>query len=243
MAAWRQQLDLFALALRRATVLQLPATDAAEADAPTLHASDAHLPGAGWIVGIAAGLAFALLGLLLRSSPWGAAVAALAATTVAVAVTRGSGETALYRTAERLHAPGAAGHSGSGSLVLVLLMAGRFFLLATIASLSAPAVITVLFAAHVVSRLAPLLLARSLDGDLPPRSVQIGAAWCLVPLAVLALVAGLGALAIAVIAATLACYGLWRLARRQAGPADRDLLAAAQPLCEVAFYLGAAIGL
>ena len=112
MAAWREQLDLFALALRRATVLELPA--AAEADAETLHASDAHLPGAGWIVGIAAGLSFALLGLLLRSSPWGAAVAALAATTVAVALTRGSGETALYRTAERLHAPGAAGRSGSG---------------------------------------------------------------------------------------------------------------------------------
>ena len=235
MTAWREHLDLFALALRRATVLRLPADS--EADEASLRASEAHLPGTGWIVGIAAAMAFALLGVLLRASPWGAALAAIGATAVTAGLTQGKGETALFRSAERLQ-PG-----GAGTLVLVLLLAAKFGLLAAIASLSEPGVLAVLFAAHVVSRLAPLLLARSLDGDVPGRSVQIGAAWCLVPLAVLALVAGPGALAVGVVAATLACYGLWRLAHRQGGRADRDLLAAAQPVCEVAFYLGAAIGL
>lgn len=240
MTAWREHLDLFALALQRATVLRLPA--GTEADEASLRASEAHLPGTGWIVGIAAAMAFALLGVLLRASAWGAAVAAIGATAVTAALTQGKGETALFRAAERLHAGGAT-PSGSGTLVLVLLLAAKFGLLAAIASLSEPGVLAVLFAAHVVSRLAPLLLARSLDGDVPARSVQIGAAWCLVPLAVLALVAGPGALAVGVVAATLACYGLWRLAHRQGGRAERDLLAAAQPVCEVAFYLGAAIGL
>jgi adenosylcobinamide-GDP ribazoletransferase len=104
-------------------------------------------------------------------------------------------------------------------------------------------VIAALFAGQVVSRLAPLLLARSLHGDVPARSVQVGALWCALPLLLLLAAAGVGALALAVVAATLACYGLWRLGRRQASPVDRDFLAAAQQVCEVAFYLGAAVGL
>jgi len=71
----------------------------------------------------------------------------------------------------------------------------------------------------------------------------LGALWCLPPLLLLWPAASLGALVLAVVTAMLACYGVWLLARRQADGPDRDLLAAAQQASEVAFYLGAAIGL
>jgi len=241
MPALREHLNLVAMALHRATVLRIGAS--LDADEETVRASDAHLPAAGWVVGLAGCLAFALVGSVLRASAWGALLAAVVATIVTATLTRGRAETALFRTAERLQGLAAPGQSGSGALVLVLVLAAKFALLATLASLSEPAVIATLFAAHVVSRLAPLLLARSLGGDVPPHAVQIGSAWCLVPLVLLLLVAGVSAVLVAVLAAVLACYGVWRLARVQAEPVDRDLLAASQQVCELAFYLGAAIGL
>jgi adenosylcobinamide-GDP ribazoletransferase len=245
MTALREHLDLFTLALQRATVLRVGAATAADAepDDASVRASQAHLPGAGWVIGIAACLVFALFGLLLRASSWGAAIAAIAASTVTAILTRGRGETAVFRWAERLQLLAAPGTSGAGALALFLLLAARICLLAAIASLSEAGVLATLFAAQVVSRLAPVLLARSLNSDVPPRAVQVGAAWCLVPLVLMVPVASVGALALGVIAATLACYGTWRIASRQAEPADRDVLAGAQQVCEVAFYLGAAIGL
>ncbi|MBC5785048.1 adenosylcobinamide-GDP ribazoletransferase [Ramlibacter sp. USB13] len=241
MATLREHLDLFALALHRATVLRVGTRP--RHDPESVRASDAHLPGAGWVVGLAACLVFALVGLALRSSPWGAAAAAVAAMVATATLTRGRGETGLFRTAERLQGLAAPGTSGAGALVLWLLLTGKLVLLAALASLSESAVMAALFAAQVLSRVAPLLLARSLDGDVPPRAIQVGLAWCVVPLVLLFVGAGLFALLFAVAAAVLACYGMWRLARLQAEPGDRDALAASQLACEVAIYLGTAIGL
>jgi adenosylcobinamide-GDP ribazoletransferase len=245
MAELRASLDLFArnfaLAVQRVTVLR-GATPGAD-DPEALRASDAHLPGAGWIVGIGACLAFALMGVVLRGSPFNNLVGAVAATALAAALTRGRGETALFRMVESLQGPAAPGHSGAGTLVLVFVLAAKFSVLAALGSLSEAGVIATLFAAHAVSRLAPLLLARSLDGDVPPRAVQFGALWCVLPLLLMVPAAGVASLLVAVVAAALACYGMWRLARRQAEPADRDLLAGTQQVCEVAFYLGAALAL
>lgn len=245
MAELRASLDLFArnfaLAVQRVTVLR-SATPGAD-DPEALRASDAHLPGAGWIVGIAACLAFALMGVVLRGSPFNNLVAAVAATALAAALTRGRGETALFRAVEGVQGLAAPGHSGAGTLVLIFLLAAKFSVLAALGSLSEAGVIATLFAAHAVSRLAPLLLARSLDGDVAPRSVQFAGLWCLLPLLLMVPAAGVASLLVAVVAAALACYGMWRLARRQAEPADRDLLAGTQQVCEVAFYLGAALAL
>ena len=235
MTALREHLNLFALALQRATVLRI---GAAPEDEEAVRASDAHLPGAGWVVGMAACLLFALAGLALRSSPWGAAVAAVAAMTGTAALTRGRAEAGLFRMAERMQAG-----AGTGTLALWLLLAAKLALLATLATLSETAVVAALFAAQVVSRLAPLLLARSLQDGVPPRAVQVGVAWCIVPLLLLLAGAGAVALGLAVVAAVAACYGMWRLAHRQQEPGDPDVLAAAQLACELAFYLGVAIGL
>lgn len=249
MSELREHLDRFArhfgLAVQRVTVLRgaAAAEPAAEPDEDAVRASDAHLPGAGWIVGLAACLAFALVGVGLRGSAWSGMVAAIVAAAFTAALTRGRAETALFRTAERLQVSAAPGTSGAGTLVLVLVLAGKFSLLAALASRSEPAVVAALFAGHVVSRLAPLLLARSLDGDVQPRAVQVGALWCVVPLLLMLAAAGVAPLLVAVVAAALACYGCWRVARKQAEPADRDLLAGSQQVCEVAFYLGAALAL
>ena len=241
MTALREHLNLFALALHRATVLRVGPPP--EGDDEALRASDAHLPGTGWVVGIAACLVFAVVGLALRATAWGALVAAVAATLVMAALTRGRAETALFRAIERLQAPGAASPSGAGTLVLLLVFAARLALLAALASLSEPALIAILFTAQVVSRLAPLLLARALDGDVLPGAVYVGLLWCSLPVVALVIATGFTATALSLGAAALACYGLWRLERRQAEPADRDLLASAPLLCEVAFLFGAAIGL
>jgi adenosylcobinamide-GDP ribazoletransferase len=240
--ALREHLNLFALALHRATVLRV-GVPPEEEDDEALRASDAHLPGAGWVVGICACLVFAVVGLMLRATAWGALVAAVAATVATTALTRGRAETALFRLTEHLQPPGAAVPSGAGTLVLLLVIAAKLALLAALASLSEPALIAILFASQVVSRLAPLLLARALDGDVPPRAVYVGALWCLIPVAALVIATGLTGAALALGAAATACYSLWRLGRRQAEPADRDLLACAQLPCEVAFLFGAAIGL
>ena len=241
MAVLREHLNLFTLALHRATVLRIGA--APQADDEALRASDAHLPGAGWVVGMAACLAFALVALLLRASPFGAAVAAVGAMLATAALTGATAETGLFRTAERLRQHPAPGPSGLGALALWLLLAARLGLLATLASLSESAVMACLFAGQVVSRLAPLLLARSLQGKVPPRALQVGVLWCVVPLVLVFAAAGVWALLLAVLASTLACYGVWRLARTVAQPGERDTFDAAQLACEVAFYLGAAIGL
>jgi adenosylcobinamide-GDP ribazoletransferase len=230
----REHLNLFALALHRATVLRFGA--APQGDEEAVRASDAHLPGAGWVVGIAACIVFALVAVALRATPWSALVAGVAATIATAALTRGRAETALFRTWERFE-------TGAGSLVLPLALVAKLALLAAMASRSEPAVIGVLFAAQVVPRLAPLLLARSLAAGVPARAVHVGALWCVIPLAGVLVAAGIAATVLAVAAFALASYGLWRLAHRQADPADRDRLASAQQVCEVAFLFGAALGL
>jgi adenosylcobinamide-GDP ribazoletransferase len=239
-AAVREHLDLFArrfaLALQQGT--RLRAGGEPDSGDDEALASQAHLPGVGWVLGIAACLVFALVALLLRGSAWQAAVAAVAATLVVALLTGARAETALLRAAEALSAPGQA---GTGTVALVLLLAAKFALLAALASLTESGVMAALFAAHAVAQLAPLLLARSLGAATPARAVHVGALWCLPPLLLLVPAAGVASLLLALAAATLACYGVWRLARRRPDHERTDLLAATALVCELAFYFGAAI--
>jgi hypothetical protein len=68
----------------------------ADADPDALRASDAHLPGAGWIVGLAGCLSFAVVALLLRGNPWGPAVAAIASIVATLLMTGAQAESALF---------------------------------------------------------------------------------------------------------------------------------------------------
>jgi adenosylcobinamide-GDP ribazoletransferase len=240
-AEFRDRLDLFArrfaLALQHATRVRVGGALAPdpEPDADAIRASGAHLPGAGWVVGIAACLSFALTALALRGTPWNAAVAAVASTMVTVALTGGRHESALFGIAERAQ-PG----SGAGVLTLVLVLAAKLALLAAIASVSEAGIMAALLAGHVVSRVAPLALARGLGGRGEPGALSVAALWCAIPLALMLLADGVAFTLLPVLLAGLACYGMLLWSRRRAH--DAGDLAAVQQVCELAFYLGAAIG-
>lgn len=228
----------FALALQSSTRMraggavapdEVPAGDLAQAGA-------AHLPGVGWLVGIAACLVFALVSLLLRNNAWDPFVAAVACTIATVALTGALHESALFRFADRL---GGAGN-GHGALALVLLLAAKLGLLAALATDSEPAVITALFAAHVVSRFALVVThwAGSAEGD--TRSLRVGALWCIVPLALMVPAGGVAFLVLPLLASALAGFGMLRFCRNHPDSAA-ERPGVVQQVCEVVFYLGAAL--
>lgn len=243
MAPLRDTLNLFArqfaLALHNSTRVRLGGSlaPAPDADPEALRASDAHLPGTGWVVGIAACLCFALVGLLLRASPWGAAVAAVVSTVVTVLMTGARHEGAAYRAAERLGAG-----QGFGAIAVALLLAAKIVLLAAIASVSEAGVLAALFAAHVTSRFAPVVASRWLGDRQDVRALRIGALWCLPPLLLMFPAGGWAFPLLALLLAAVACYGLLRAWERRQGSAAQEDSSALQQAWEVAFYLGAAIG-
>ncbi|MDO8385711.1 MAG: adenosylcobinamide-GDP ribazoletransferase [Polaromonas sp.] len=158
-----------------------------------------------------------------------------------------------------------------GALALVLALACKLALIALLGSLetevpdSDPLVFDLdpwlvpaaLLAAHVVSRGLPLLLIRVLPhvGDTAtskskPLADQIslgslGAAflWCFMALALASYVLDLIALIAACSFAVLALLWMGRLFTRRLGGFTGDCLGATQQVCEIAFYLGLAIGL
>lgn len=239
MPALRDTLNLFArsfvLALQTSTRVR-PAGEPAAAEPDLLQASVGHLPGAGWLVGLAACLVFALTSLLLRGNPWEELAAAIACTMATVVLTGALHESGLFRFADR-----AGRRDGLGPLALFLLLAAKLALLAAIAAAAEGRVITALFAAHVVSRFAPLVLAHWLDtSEAGLRTLRVGALWCVIPLLLMVPAGGAGFLVVPLLAAALAGFALVRLAP-VTGESSGDRPGAVQQVCEVAFYLGAAI--
>ena len=240
--ALRDTLNLFArrfaLALQQSTRMRLGGAWAQpdEADPAALRASGAHLPGTGWIVGLAACLSFALLALALRGSPWGPATAAVGSTIVTLLMTGGRAESSLFAVAELWdEAPAGA----RGTMALVLLLLAKVMLLASLATISEASVMAALFAAHVVSLAAPPVLLQRLEGASDLRTWRIAALWSLVPLLLMIPAGGPAFLLLPLLASLLAGYGMLRFAQRTG---SRQAVPASQPVCELAFYLGAALG-
>ena len=232
-----------------------------------LRASTAHFPGVGWLVGLLACTVFALLGSTLPDSPFAPLVAAVGCMAATAWLTGGSHEDGLAAVADGLG--GSAGriealeimkdsHLGAyGGLALALALMAKVSLLAVLASQSPAAVLTALLAGHVLSRFWPLVLVRTLPyiGDataangkpladrIDSRDLGIAGAWCIVPLAVALLVQGPAFAIIAILFSGLALLWLRRLFVRRLEGFTGECLGAAQQLCEIAFYLGAAIAL
>ncbi|HSV36289.1 MAG TPA: adenosylcobinamide-GDP ribazoletransferase [Ramlibacter sp.] len=232
-----------------------------------LRASAAHFPGVGLLVGLVACVSFALLGLALPDSPYAPLAAAVGCTIATVLLTGGFHEDGLADVADGLGGSEQRERAleimkdsrlGSyGTLALVLGLLAKVSLLAVMAAQSPAGVLAALFAAHVVSRFWPLLLIRTLPYVGDPASTKskplaeridtpalaIAGAWCIVPLAVALLVEGP---AFVIAALLLSGGGLWwmrQMFRQRLQGFTGDCLGATQQVCEVAFYLGAAIGL
>jgi adenosylcobinamide-GDP ribazoletransferase len=244
--ALRDTLNLFARhfagALQSATRVRTSGAFASPppAEGDILHPSTAHVPGAGWLVGIAACLVFALVSLALRGNPYGPLVAAIACTIATAALTGAMHETALFRFADGVtgSAPGAA---GLGALTLFLVLAAKLALLAALASVTEAGVITALFAGHVVSRFALVVTRWAGSPHADSRSLQVGALWCLLPLVLMVPAGGVAFALLAVLGAAAACFAALRFCRSRPDAPGGERPGVVQQLAEIGFYLGAAI--
>ncbi|GAA6120362.1 adenosylcobinamide-GDP ribazoletransferase [Acidovorax sp. FG27] len=235
-----------------------------------LRASAAHFPGVGWLVGGVAVAVHALLhaalggGLAQPLALWVAAVGSTIATVLATGgfhedgladVADGLGGSAQRERALEIMKDSRIGAFGAMALVLALL--AKVSLLALIGSHGLVATLLLLWAGHVSSRGWPLLLIRALPhvGDTAtskskPLADRIGlpalwaaAAWCFVPLALVGWALGAITFAASLAASALAAAAMHRWFARRLQGFTGDCLGATQQVCELAFYLGAAIAL
>ena len=232
-----------------------------------LRASAAHFPGVGWLVGIAACAAFAVVSLALPNGVFTPLAAAVGCTIATALLTGAFHEDGLADVADGLG--GSAGRDraleimkdsriGSyGTLALVLALLAKVSLLAVLAANSPAAVLAALLAAHVLSRFWPLVIVRLLPhvGDaagskskpladrIEPKALAIALGWCFVPLVLAAFVQGVAFVAAGAVASALVLLALYRWFQRRLGGFTGDCLGATQQLGEIAFYLGAAMAL
>ncbi|MBO9678988.1 MAG: adenosylcobinamide-GDP ribazoletransferase [Acidovorax sp.] len=232
-----------------------------------LRASSAHFPGVGWIAAAVAMATYAALAGLLAPNPWAGAVAAVGSTVATVLLTGGFHEDGLADVADGLG--GNADRERAldimkdsrigayGAMALVLALAAKLALLALLGAHSLPAALTALGGAHVLSRLWPLFIVRSLPhvGDtarskskpladqISNRALAVATAWCIAPAALVAWAQPPLFLGAGLLASALATAWMRRGFARRLGGFTGDCLGATQQVAEIAFYLGAALTL
>lgn len=228
-------------------------------------ASAAHLPGVGWLVGLAGAIALMAAGYLLPSHPMQPWVAAVISTITTLLMTGGFHEDGMADVADGLggHLPAERALEvmkdsrlgAYGVMALCIGMISKITLVALLASINFTAAAVLLCCVHVLSRGAPLVLMRLLPHvSLPASSKTLhiagqplgwaglvtGLLWCL-PAAV-AVAVDLWvevALAMLLTAAVITSYMGWRFHRRLGGMTG-DCLGATQQVCELGMYLAAA---
>jgi adenosylcobinamide-GDP ribazoletransferase len=232
----------------------------------TLRGNPRHWPSAGWVVGLVACTAFALVSVALPAGAFAPLAGAVACTIATVLLTGAFHEDALVRFVQSLDnaqaVPGPPDHAGEsfnshGAIAMVLSLLLKIALLAVLAADSPTAVLAALFAGHAVSRFGPLVLMHPLVyvGDagtyegkrfanpMDPKSLAVAALWCIVPLAVALLVQPPGFAVMGLVFSGLTLLAMHKLLARRLSGFNADALGAAQQVCEIAFYLGAAVAL
>lgn len=232
-----------------------------------LRASAAHFPGVGWLIGLAACAVFAVLALALPETSSTPLAAAVGCTVATVLLTGAFHEDGLADLADGLGGSSDRARAleimkdsrigAFGALALVLALLSKVALLAVLAAQSLTAALAALLAAHVVSRFWPLLLVRTLPyvGDaagskskpmaerIEPAALAVAALWCAVPLAIALFVQDAAFVLAGLAASGLALLWMRRLLARRLQGFTGDALGATQQVCEIAFYLGAALAL
>jgi adenosylcobinamide-GDP ribazoletransferase len=230
-----------------------------------LRASAAHFPGVGWVVGGVAAAVLAAALAQLPPGPLGALLAAGLATAVSVWLTGAFHEDGLADTADGLGGAVAReraleimkdsriGSYGAIALVLALLL--KVLLLALLAQGGAADAVVALLAAHVLSRLSPLVVMRRLPyvadpahakakpiADAAPAGALLGGvAWTLPAWWLLWNQWGDMGLIGAALGWALALMYMQRLLGRRLQGFTGDTLGATQQLCELGLYLGLAL--
>jgi adenosylcobinamide-GDP ribazoletransferase len=227
--------------------------------------SAAHLPGVGWLVGLWAGLLLAGTGWALQPNPWMPLIAAAMATLGTLWLTGGFHEDGLADVADGLGGmvpperaleimkDSRVGAYGVMALVMALLtkVALTAGLVAVLQPVSAAMLIGCV---HVLSRLAPLVLMRTLPHvglaatsktlhiagrQLDGKGLLAGAAWCLPALLLLCRLHTPYLLSGILIAAAVTTWWVQRWLNRRLGGMTGDCLGASQQLSELAMLLAA----
>ena len=232
-----------------------------------LRASAAHFPGVGWLVGALVAGVSALLFNVLPPSHFGPLVVAVLGTALSVWVTGAFHEDGLADVADGLGGSPERERAliimkdsrvgAFGALALVLVLLAKVSLLALVGSINETVMCLGLFAAHVVSRMLPLVLIRAMPhvGDtattkskpladqISTTSLVVAGLWSAGALAGVYFAYDGINLIVPVFAAVVALLWMWRLFWRRLQGFTGDCLGATQQVCELAFYFGLALTL
>lgn len=231
-----------------------------------LSASAAHFPGVGWLVGGTVALASVGLFALLPATPWTPLVVAALGTALGVLLTGAFHEDGLADVADGLGGSAERARAleimkdsrigAFGALALVLALLVKVTLLALLGSLGAGWLAWGLLLAHVLSRAWPLWLIRRLShvGDegrskskpladaIDAPALGVACLWALAALAAAAWQLPVPAWLLALGLSALACGLMMRWFARRLQGYTGDCLGATQQVCELACYLGLALG-
>ncbi len=228
-----------------------------------LRESVGHLPGVGWVIGMAGALVFGLA-LTVLPGQAGAFAAALLCVIATVWLTGALHEDGLSDTVDglggtydrerALEVMHDSRIGAFGALAVVLALGLKVALLAVLADEDPWGACVAVLVAQVLSRFAPLLVMRSLPyvGGETARakpmadatslaSLWVGLAWSLPALLIMA---WMHEPAHALLALVLAGLATWRMVRRLAWRLQGftgDTLGATQQVCELALYLALAV--
>jgi len=235
-------------------------------DAQLQRSSLAHFPGVGLLVGVLAAAGYGAAWMLLPDSAWSHLVAAVLATALGAWLTGALHEDGLADTVDGL-AAGVDRESilevmkdsrlgGFGAMALVATLLGKVLLLGLIGSAEGWAgAVAALVAAHAISRGLTLAIVATLPNigragaskslamasGIARAGLVTAAIWCAAALLLAAILVSPVFCISGLVLAAAALLWLRRLLARRLHGFTGDCLGAAQQLCEVAFYLGAAI--
>lgn len=229
-----------------------------------LSASSAYFPVVGWVVGGVASVFMGMALALLPSSSLGVLVAAILSTIATVWLTGAFHEDGLADTADGLGGGATRERAleimkdsriGSyGTVALGLALGLKVALLALIAQRGAWGVVAALLSAHALSRLAPLVIMRSLPyvsdaGHSKSKPIaeavsahgfRVACLWCVPALLLITQAHGVMHLIVAMLLWMGGLYFALRLLQRRLQGFTGDTLGAVQQGCELALYLGMA---